>query len=181
VSTYVALLRGINVGGRQKLPMADLRGLLEGLGYADVKTHLQSGNALFGTEGGDAGGAEAHAEVIEREIDRALGLSVKVLVRTPAELARVVEANPFPAAAAEPTKVHVAFLSGPPDPARLAELDPARFAPDELRAGEREVYLWYPEGAGRTKLSTAVLERRLGLTGTARNWKTVTKLVELAG
>ena len=178
---YVALVRGINVGGRKKVAMADLREALRALGYGDVETYLQSGNALFTTTGTGTG-TDALACEIEDELKARLDMDVKVLVRTGDELAAVVGANPFPHATAEPSKLHVAFLSANPDADRVASIDAARFEPDELRVGERALYLWYPNGAGRSKLSNDLLERKLGVTATSRNWNTVLHLLDrLAG
>ena len=173
----MALFRGINVGGRKKLAMADVREVLEALGHGDVETYLQSGNALFTSAGKDT---SALAREIEAAVQSQVGLEVRVLVRSHAELAEVVAANPFGEAEAEPSKLHVAFLSATPDPDRVATIDAARFHPDELRVGERAIYLWYPRGAGRSKLTNDLLERRLGVTATSRNWNTVTKLLERA-
>jgi len=174
---YVALLRGVNVGGSNKISMADLRALLSSLGHEDVITYLQSGNAIFTSARQDP---EALAAEIEDGIARELGLRITVLVRTPEELAAVIAGNPFPGVEANPTQLHVAFLTGPVEAERLAEIDARRFEPDELRPGDRALYLHYPNGAGRTKLTLDVCERRLGVSGTARNWNTVTKLFELA-
>lgn len=156
--------------------MGDLRDALGSLGYHDVETYLQSGNAIFTS--GKA--ARTVGREIETEVERRFGHAVKVLVRTPQELEAVVAGNPFPEASSEPTKVHVAFLSGAPDPDGIAGIDPARFAPDELRLGDRAVYLRFPNGAGRTNLAGDLLERRLGVTGTSRNWRTVCALLERA-
>lgn len=176
MTRYVALLRGINVGGHNKLAMADLRDVLSGLGFDDVETYLQSGNALFSAP---KASADALARKIQGALDDRLGMDVKVLVRTADELAEVVAANPFHDGTSEPKKLHVAFLSAVPEADRVAGLDPVPFEPDELRLGEREVYLWYPNGYGRTKLTNDVIERRLGVTATTRNWNTVVKLLEL--
>lgn len=178
MTRYVALLRGINVGGRKKVAMGDLRGVLSGLGYEDVETLLQSGNALF--TAAPKRNTDALGRQIEEALERDLDMEVRVLVRTPADLAEVVEANPFPDAISEPSKLHVAFLSATPGAGKVAELDPARFQPDELQVSERAVYLWYPNGAGRSKLTNDVLERKLGVTATTRNWNTVLKLLEKA-
>lgn len=177
MTRYVALFRGINVGGHKKVAMGDLREVLGALGYEEVETYLQSGNALFTTAAteSDAVGGE-----IAQALRSRLGMEVKVLVRTAGELAEVVEGNPFPEGTAEPKKLHVAFLSAAPDDERLAALDPAPYEPDELRLGDRAVYLWYPNGYGRTKLTNDVLERKLGVTATTRNWNTVVNLLERA-
>jgi uncharacterized protein (DUF1697 family) len=173
---YVALLRGINVGGNKKLSMADLRELLLSLGYADVMTYLQSGNALFTSPRDDP---TELAQKIEHQIARDLGLQVSVLIRTRQELATVVEGNPFQSATATPTRLHVSFLSASPNGERLAEIDPGRFEPDEFRIGDRVIYLLLPDGFHGTKLTNEFWERRLGLRATTRNWNTVTKLLSL--
>jgi uncharacterized protein (DUF1697 family) len=174
---YVALLRGVNLAGYRKLPMADLRELLCALGYDDVSTYLQSGNALFTSPRDDPRTMEKE---IELEIERALGLDVPVVIRTPDELASVVAGNPFPHAPARPSHYYVCFLSGQPDPTTLSTIDRWRFEPDEFHVGDRAIYLWYPNGLHGSKLSNAFWERRLGLTATSRNWNTVTKLLALA-
>jgi uncharacterized protein (DUF1697 family) len=174
----IALLRGVNVGGNNRVPMAHLRELMGELGYGDVRTHLQSGNAVFTAPGTPP---EQAAQEIERALASSLGLGVRVLVRTAEELARVVSANPLPDAVAdEPSRLLVTFLSAPPDPARLRELDPLDFEPDLFGFGEREIYVWCPEGVRTIKLSYAFFEKRFGVVATARNWNTVTKLLELA-
>jgi uncharacterized protein (DUF1697 family) len=174
---YVALLRGINVGGHAKLPMADLRALLTSLGHSDVTTYLQSGNALFSSE------RESPSELareIEAGIERDLTLRIPVLIRTHDELAAVIAENPFPAGAQNPTRLHVGFLSKPVLPEQLNGIDAQRYAPDEFKVGDRAIYLWYPNGAGRTKLTANVWERHLGgVIATARNWNTVTTLKSL--
>lgn len=174
---YIALLRGINVGGHRKLPMADLRAVLCSLGYGGVTTYLQSGNALFSDPRDDP--AELERE-IEEGIARDLGLSVRVLIRTRDELARVIDDNPFPHATANPTQLHVSFLSTPPEGERLAGIDARQFEPDQFQVGDRVIYLQYPNGSARTKLTNDFWERRLGLSATARNWNTVTRLLDLA-
>ncbi|HEV3322474.1 MAG TPA: DUF1697 domain-containing protein [Solirubrobacteraceae bacterium] len=176
-SRQIALLRGVNVGGHNRVPMAHLRELMGELGYGDVRTHLQSGNAVFTAPGTPP---EQAAREIEGQLASALGLGVRVLVRTVAELAQVVAANPLPDAVAEPSRLLVTFLSAPPSPELLRDLDPADFEPDLFGVGEREIYVWCPEGVRTIKLSYAFFERRFGVVATARNWNTVTRLLELA-
>ena len=174
---YVALLRGVNLGSRNKLPMADLRALLRSLGYDDVTTYLQSGNALF-TSG------QANLEVLAGEIEagiaRDFGLDIRVLIRTPDDLAKVVEGSPFRSETASPSPLFVCFLSARPEDERLSAIDAGQFSPDTFAVGERAIYLWLPGGFHRTKLTNAFWERRLGLDATIRNWNTVTKLLGLA-
>jgi uncharacterized protein (DUF1697 family) len=171
MSTHVALLRGINVGGRTKVSMTALRQLFEAMGYRDVVTYIQSGNVVFRTTKKDA------AAAVEKRIKARYGLNVTVIPRTPPELRRIAKGNPFPKA--DTSRLHVVFLAGKPKAG--ATLDPDRSPADEFRVKGREVYLHLPNGAGRTKLTLDYLERRLGVAGTQRNWNTLLKLVELAG
>ena len=178
MSEYLALLRGINVSRNQRIAMADLRALLSGLGHTDVSTYLQSGNALFNSESTDR---DALAAQIEAAIKDDLGLNVRALVRGKADLRRIVDANPLADVATDPSKLLVTFLSEPPDAAVLLAVDPATYAPEVMAVGEREVYVWYPDGVRKAKLSPPFFEKRLGkgAAGTARNWNTVTKLLAL--
>ena len=176
MTSYVALLRGINVGGNNRLAMADLRSLLGGLGYTDVRTVLQSGNAVFSTM---AGSPTQLAEHIAAAIELELGLTIGVLVRTGADLLAVVDGNPFVGTATEPSKLFASFLSAPVAPARIADVDPAQFLPAEFRLTEQALYLWCPDGISNTKLPLALSDKKLGVTATARNWNTVTKLLTL--
>ena len=178
MSEYLALLRGINVSRNQRIAMADLRALLAGLGYTGISTYLQSGNALFSSDSTDA---DALAAQIERAITAELGLTVRVLVRDRADLRRIVAANPLADIATDPAKLLVTFLSARPDAEALLAVDPASYAPERLAVGEREVYVWYPEGVRKAKLNPPFFEKRLGKgsAGTARNWNTVTKLLAL--
>jgi uncharacterized protein (DUF1697 family) len=174
---YVALLRGVNVGGRGKLPMGDLRKVLQNLGHTDVSTYLQSGNALFTSPRDDP--AELEHEIGEA-LAHNLGLTTQVMIRTGPDLTTLIDNNPFPDAVAKPTTLFVNFLSRPVDPERVEAIDARPFEPDQFRPGDRAVYLWCPEGAARTKLSNTFWERRLGVGATARNWNTVAKLRDLA-
>ncbi|PKN59216.1 MAG: hypothetical protein CVU56_01690 [Deltaproteobacteria bacterium HGW-Deltaproteobacteria-14] len=184
MTTFIALLRGINVGGHRKVSMADLRALAERLGFATPRTYVASGNLLID---GDAA-PDAVAAALERGVVEDLGVSgVRVLVRTPGELAAVVAANPYPAAAAPaaagaPKTLYVFFLATAPAAEAVAALaaEAAALAPEAFTVVGREAFLHLPDGAGRAKLPT-LLERRLGVVATGRNWNTVLKLVELAG
>lgn len=169
---YVALLRGINVGGNNKVPMADLRALLAELGYADVATHLQSGNAVLSS---DLPAADLERDIAAAIADR-LKVGCAVLVRTGAELTATVSGNPLGGEPENPSRYFVAFLSREPEPARAAALAGLSFAPDEFWLRGREAYLWCPRGAAETKLTGALLEKQLAVRATARNWNTVTKL-----
>jgi uncharacterized protein (DUF1697 family) len=176
-SVWIALLRAVNLGARNKVPMAGLRQLFEEAGAEDVRTYIQSGNVVFGSRGGRA---KELAASIEGRIAQAFGIDVVVLLRTPAELAKIARGNPFLRAGADPSKLHVVFLSGKPATKAAAQLDPERSPPGEFRLEGREIYLHLPTGFGRSKLTVDYFERRLDVAATARNWKTVTKLVALA-
>jgi uncharacterized protein (DUF1697 family) len=171
---YVGLLRAVNVGKR-KVPMAKLRELCEGLGHTEVETLLQSGNVVFTAKKPDPAGL---AKALEAEF----GFAVPVVVRTGRQLQAVIDANPFAReATADGKAVHVAFASGPVKAKLLDAMDRERFAPDEFAAGKDVVYLHYPNGSGRSKMTIQHFEKPLGLDLTARNWNTVVKLRELAG
>jgi uncharacterized protein (DUF1697 family) len=175
--TYVALLRGINLGAKKRVSMTDLRALFTSLGAEDVTTYVQSGNVVFKSGEGSA----KLAAGIERRIRRDLGLTVTVLLRTKPQLAKVVTGNPFAKRVKDPTKLHVTFLAETPNRSRVRRLDREHGEPDEFRVVGREVYLHCPNGYGRSKLTNAYFEKELGVAATTRNWKSVTKLAELAG
>jgi uncharacterized protein (DUF1697 family) len=156
--------------------MARLRDVIEALGFADVRTHLQSGNVVFASDRT----AEEAAHEIERQVAEHLGVAAPVLVRTRDELAKIVERNPLGDVASDPKRYLVTFLSAPPDRGRLRELDPADFEPEVFHVVGREAYVWSPGGVRASQLSYAFWEKRFGLTATARNWNTVTKLLTLA-
>ncbi|MFF0188758.1 DUF1697 domain-containing protein [Streptomyces sp. NPDC005244] len=179
-TTYAALLRGINVGGAKKVPMAELRTLLEGLGHGDVRTYLQSGNAAFSSAHGDE---ESLAAELSTAIEERFGFGVGVLVRDHRYLKAVREACPFPAAELEAKQVHVTYFSDPVDAERFASVEPAAFLPEEFRLGDRALYLYAPDGLGRSRLADALAGPRLlkGVLATTRNWNTVVKLEELTG
>ncbi len=175
---FVALLRGINVGGKNKLPMKALVGLFEEAGCRDVRTYIQSGNVVYraGSHLGKAVPASV-AKAIERE----LGLQVPMVIRTAAELAAVVQENPFLKQGVDPKFLHVAFLAGKPTKAQVRALDPERSPRDEFVVSGRELYLHCPEGMARTKLTNAYLDSKLETVSTVRNWKTVNVLAEWSG
>jgi len=175
---YVALLRGINLGARNKLPMKDLVPMLEGAGCSDVQTYIQSGNAVFCAT--EAKASRVPSLVAKAIADR-LGFKAPLLLRTARELQAVARGNPFLKAGADPEALYVVFLEDQPPPAKVAALDPSRSVPDEFRVRGREIYLHCPSGFGRTKLSNAYFETKLGAISTVRNWRTVLKLAEMAG
>ncbi|WP_326662817.1 DUF1697 domain-containing protein [Streptomyces canus] len=179
-TTYAALLRGINVGGSRKVPMADLRTLMEDLGHGGVRSYLQSGQAVFTADHGDE---ETLAAELAGAIEKRFGFAVDVIVRDHAYLKAIAEACPFPAAELEAKQLHVTYFSAPIDADRFAEIDQAACLPEEFRLGDRALYLYAPNGLGRSKLAEHLSKPRLnkGVIATSRNWNTVVKLVEMTG
>ncbi|MET9882908.1 DUF1697 domain-containing protein [Streptomyces sp. NPDC006430] len=175
---YAALLRGINVGGAKKVPMAELREVLEGLGHQDVQTYLQSGNAVFSTSEKDV---HALTRELERAVEARFGFAVACLVLDGAYLRAVADGCPFPAAALEGRQLHATFLSEQPERSRFAAIDGPSYLPEEFRIGDRVLYLYAPNGLGRSKLAEALHKPAVlkGIAATTRNWNTVAKLVEL--
>ncbi|MCD0481044.1 DUF1697 domain-containing protein [Streptacidiphilus sp. ASG 303] len=175
---HIALLRGVNVGGRTRVGMADLRELFTGLGHGDVRTYLQSGNVVF-TAAADRDARTLAAEAEER-IAAELGVDTAVLLRTGGDLARILASHPFAGEEPDPAALHVTFLAEEPAPDRAARLEvpPGETARFSLQG--REVHLHCPDGYGRTKLNNAFVERRLGVAATTRNRRTVTALHALA-
>jgi len=176
VPTYVAFLRGINVGGKNKVAMPELRSMFEELGHQEVVSCVQSGNIVFGSR---ASAPAKLAAGIERAMAGTFGLTVSVHLRTRRDLEGVVVGNPFITKGAEFTSLHVMFLADAPEGKALAKLDPDRSPPDEFEVRGREIYLHYPNGSGRSKLTTDYFERSLGTSATARNWNTITKVLKL--
>lgn len=176
MTRYAAFLRGINLVKVNRVAMADLRTILDGLGYSDVATHLQSGNAVFT--------ASAKPAQIERAIEGALraelGLEIPCVIRDAQSLRVVVDADPLGSVATNPSRYFVVFLSGPIDKAVVAGIDPSDHLPAEFRVLKREVYLWLPNGAQRSKLAGAFTDKRLKVVTTMRNWNTVTKVLAMA-
>jgi len=170
---YAALLRGINVGGHQKVAMTDLRELLSGLGYSGVRTHLQSGNAIFTSRSGNPAKL---AREIEKGIKDSLGLTVRCLVWSRDEVHAVLAGNPFRTGATDGSKMLILFLSEQPNPALLAAHDPTELARDQIRVGHRVIYQWCPDGFLAAPSVGPFAEKHLKVAVTARNWNTVTKL-----
>jgi uncharacterized protein (DUF1697 family) len=177
VPTYIALLRGINIGPRNKIRMADLRELVESLGHEDVRTHILSGNVLFESR---RRGVRALERQLEQGIERRFGFDVRVLIRTRDELATIVQHNPLPHATGEGARLFVLFLDRQPAKDRLEAIDPDAFKPEEFAIGDRVIYAWFRQGLQGSKLAQALSDKRLGVVVTNRNWNTVTKLLELA-
>jgi len=179
VTTFVAMLRSINVGGRNRVAMDDLRTLVASIGYDHVATYLQSGNVIFTGRGGSTKAAQA----IEDRITADLGLAVPVLARSSSELAGVLASTPYGRLDADPRTLHVTFLEAQPDPSNARALmeQADGFGADRFEVIGQEVYLHCPGGYGETKLNNGFLERRLGVRATTRNWRTVTALAERCG
>ena len=176
--TYVALLRGINVGGRNLLPMKDLVRLFEAAGCAGARTYIQSGNVIFGASPAKA---EGLPERIVTAVADEFGYRTGVLLRTVEELGETIRNNPFAREGATENWLHVLFLARRPDAAAVAALDPDRSAGDAYVVRGREIYLQCPNGVGKTKLTNAYFDARLATVSTGRNWRTVRALFELAG
>lgn len=173
---YVALLRGINVGGKNKLPMTELTAIFEDLGAAHVRTYIQSGNVLFEANARIAAGLPS---AVAAAIEERFGYRVPVVLRSASELARALEGNPFLQRGVTSEALHVAFLADTPAAARVAALDPARSAPDTFEVQGREIYLHLPNGVARSKLTNDYFDRTLGTVSTIRNWRTVEALAAL--
>ncbi|MES9557553.1 MULTISPECIES: DUF1697 domain-containing protein [unclassified Streptomyces] len=178
MTMYAALLRGINVSGHKRVPMAELRALLTELGHGDVRTHLQSGNAVFSSASDDE---NALAAELERAIEQRFGFPVPCLVRDGAYLAAVAAACPFPAAELEGKQLHITYYDRPVDAGRFARIDPAAYLPEAFSLGDRALYLYAPDGLGRSKLAEALSRSSVtkDTVATSRNWNTVARLVEL--
>lgn len=172
----IALLRGINLASRRRVSMGELRALLEQSGYQDVRTHLQSGNVVLTA----AAAGKRLQDELGRAIASGLGIETQVVVRTRAELAKVVAHDPLRAVVTNPSRYLVSFLSAKPAAARVRELEALDVAPEQFVVHGREVYAWHPGGLQRSKLARALANDCLGVTATARNWNTVTRLLELA-
>jgi len=175
-SSYVALLRGINVAGKNKLAMADLCEMFVAAGASDVQSYIQSGNVVFKAP---VRLAERMPELITRAIKKATRYDVPVVLRSAAELGLVLACNPF-LKSKKVESLHMMFLADRPSPKAVAGLDPNRSAGDEFKVIGRDVYLCLPNGVGKTKLSNAYFDSRLSTVSTIRNWRTVQKLLELA-
>jgi uncharacterized protein (DUF1697 family) len=177
-TTCIGLLRAINVGGRSQIAMADLRELADGLGMQDVRTLLQSGNLVFRSSIRTAGRLE---RMLEEAIDGTLRVRTEVFIRTAADWKAIVAANPFPEdAKRDPGHVVMMALRDVPASGDVAALQRAVVGRETARAHGKQLYIHYPDGIGRSRLTNLVIEKTLGTRGTARNWKTVLKLAELA-
>ena len=174
---YFAFLRGINVGGNKMVPMAELRKMLTGMGFDNVKTLLQSGNAMFETA---AQKPEALEAKLEAQTKKTFGFDVVYMVRTEKQLKDVIKANPFPEmTASDPSHLLVVFLKGKAKAGSGAALQKAIVGNEVVKVKATEAYVCYPDGIGVSKLTNTVIDRHLGVAGTARNWNTVQKTIAL--
>jgi uncharacterized protein (DUF1697 family) len=179
VTTHIALLRAVNVAGKKMVAMADLRALLEALRFEDVRSILQSGNLVFRS---DKVSGDRLERRLEEEAKKRLGLETEFFVRTAPEWERIVAANPFlEEARRDPGRLVAMVLKRAPKAGGVKALQAAIPGREIVRAGGRQVYIYYPDGQGRSRLTSALIERHLGSRGTGRNWNTVLKLAALAG
>jgi len=176
-SVHVALLRGINVGGKHRVPMKRLAAIFTELGAGEVQTYIQSGNVIYRATAAEAKTMPARAAAA---IEAAFGFAVPVVGRSARQLATILAQNPYLDESDEPKQLHVALLDRKPTAAALARLDPDRSPPDRYTLVGRDIYLLCPKGLARTKLSCDYFDRTLERTSTMRNWRTMTKLVELS-
>lgn len=175
MNTFIALFRGINVGGHNKLPMRELKDVLAGLGLQDVATYIQSGNVVFAAEQADK---TMLVESIREAVNQSHGFAPQVLLLTAEEFARAAAANPYPEGEEAPKMLHLYFLvEEPPDP-DMQKLEGLQRGSERFTLLGKVFYLHAPEGIGRSKLAAAV-EKALGVPVTARNWRSVSKIVEM--
>lgn len=174
---YISLLRGINVSGQKSIRMAELKSLYESMGFQRVQTYLQSGNILFESPEADK---QKLATRIEEKLEHNFGFHVTIFIRTGEDLQRIMHGNPFLTKRNEdPAKLHVTFLYSAPSKAILDLFAPIHSEGDELFIAEQEIYLFCPNGYGRTKLSNNFIEKRLAVPATTRNWHTVSALCQM--
>ncbi|PYM07117.1 MAG: hypothetical protein DMD82_06565 [Candidatus Rokuibacteriota bacterium] len=179
MSVHIGLVRAINLAGRNRVAMADLRKLLRGLGLEDVRSLLQSGNLVFRS---DAHTSAQLERLLEDAAKHRLGLETDFFVRTARDWKAVIAGNPFPREAErDPGRLLVIFLKDAPDRDGVKALESAITGREVVRAKGRHAYIVYPDGVGRSRLTSALIEKKLGVRGTGRNWNTVLKLGALAG
>lgn len=174
--TNLALLRGVNLGGKNRLPMKDLAQIFDRSGCADVRTYIQSGNVVFQAPDGIL---EALPSRIGEQIEKQFGFRCPVILRTAKQLGDTIRNNPFLKAGADENTLHVLFLADVPGASDVRKLDPNRALPDTFAVRKRDVYLHLPNGVARTKLNNNYFDTKLATISTGRNWRTVLKLVEL--
>jgi uncharacterized protein (DUF1697 family) len=173
----ISMLRGVNLGPHNRIKMDSLRELYKSLKLEDPRTYVQSGNVIFRTKEQDAAKL---AKKIQSAIEKTFGCSTPVLLRTTAELKKIIAANPFEGRGLEPGKILVTFLAGKPGADVQSTLAGFKKYPEELHLKGRELYIYFPNGAGRSKLPWSQVEKHMGVTGTARNWNSVTQMMAIA-
>jgi uncharacterized protein (DUF1697 family) len=176
MAVHVAMLRGINLGSHRRVPMADLRTLLSEAGYEAVRTYVQSGNIVFGSP---AKPAEVERD-LQKLISERFGFDVPVVVRSRAQLAAVVKADPLGDVAEDPKRYQVSFLAEKPSADLVRRMQERAVESERVVARGREIYAWHPDGVARSKLWNELAGKGLGITATARNWTTVTTLLDMA-
>jgi uncharacterized protein (DUF1697 family) len=176
VARLIVLLRGVNLAGLNRVSMPELREALEDAGFEDVRTYVQSGNVVLSS----SKSAKQVRSDVERLLADRFGLDVQVLVRTRAELAAVVKRNPLGKVTKNPKLYQVTFLESAPTAEIVRKLEATAQGKEQVTLHGRELYAWHPDGVGRSKLAALMSGKGLGVTATARNWTTVTKLLELA-
>jgi uncharacterized protein (DUF1697 family) len=176
MAQHILLLRGINLAARNRIAMADLLGVLEDAGFDDVRTYLQSGNVVVASKAK----SDDVARKTERLIAKHFGLDIAVVARSRAQLAKIVERNPLQKVAKNPKRYQVSFLASKPGRDVIERVEAAAEPPEQVVAIGREIYAWHPETIARSRLWTLLAGQKLGVIATARNWTTVTSLLELA-
>jgi uncharacterized protein (DUF1697 family) len=178
MAVIISMLRAVNVGGHNKIKMDALRALYESLGFRDVQSYVQSGNVVFRTKERDL---HALTTRIQDRIEKRFGFRPGVVLRTRSELGDVIRRNPFAKRRdIEPNKFLVTFLASEPDAEALDKARTIKTAPEEVKFDGREVFIYFPNGMARPKISLPAIERALGTSGTGRNWNSVNKLLEIA-
>ncbi|MGZ3418062.1 MAG: DUF1697 domain-containing protein [Polyangiales bacterium] len=177
MTRYALLLRGVNVGTKNSLPMAELRAMLAKIGCTDVQTYVQSGNAVFGTKLG----AAALTEAIQGALAEYMGREIATTMRTRKQMQAIIDAHPFAKVATNPSHMCVTFLSNAPTASEVAPLHAQDFAPELFEVAGKEIYTWHPNGQARSPLAVTLGKLKLRGAVTTRNWNTVQKLTEMLG
>jgi uncharacterized protein (DUF1697 family) len=175
MTRYALLLRGVNVGTKNSLPMAELRSMLTKLGCSDVQTYVQSGNAVFATKLG----AGTFTKAIENALERYMGRPIATTLRTAEQMKAIVDANPFTNVATAPKYLCVTFLANAPTKSEVAPLHAQDWKPELFQVAGKEIYTWHPNGQGKSPLAAALGKLPLRGAVTTRNWNTVLKLLEM--
>ena len=177
MTTYVSLFRGINVGGNRIVPMSELKSLHQALGFKDVVTYIQSGNVVFSS---DATNPAQLTRQIGESFAQKFGFHSQVMVRTSDELQEIIASNPFQnQPEKEPNRVAVLFLTTRPESSALEDLKKTYSGPEEIYLTGQELFVYYPDGVGRSKLTLALLEKKLKTVSTGRNWNTILQLQKM--